>query len=104
VVEREVEEVPMQRRVADGKRCQEHGCNVLGGRHAEVQVKAITGDERGDIGWGLFATKDLESGLYFKHLEVPHIAVITAAKVKAGAELLLDKYGKEYWEGRQFNR
>jgi hypothetical protein len=50
VVEREVEEVPMQRRVADGKRCQEHGCNVLGGRHAEVQVKAITGDERGDIG------------------------------------------------------
>lgn len=67
VVGREVEEVPMQRRVADGKRCQEHGYNVLGynvlgERHPEVQVKAIKGDERGDIGCGLFATKDLASG------------------------------------------
>ena len=36
----------------------------------------------------------------FFHLGVPHIAVITTARVKQDGELLLDEYGESYWDAR----
>jgi len=38
--------------------------------------------------------------MHFKHLGLPHVAVITTHIIKSGNEVLLDKYGRDYWTSR----